>query len=224
MTKTKTVTTLTPPDTSFIDFAEGRFDLPFELFNPKTGKTVAKFDTRTGVDAFLADGEYIKTDERRANDGLPKTFPGFGTVYPFEHDFMIIYVEFADPEKNLTVNEKVHALLAKKGKATRPSSVNKFTKALRQLVADWQAESLAASTNPKYADFKDTEVWPADPTSVHAWGPGLTLTFDGSGYDYLSIENEHNFEDYRNALYALCDLHGWYLEDYASWAITFWRD
>jgi len=214
---------MTAPDTSFIDFAEGRFDLPFELFNPKTGKTFAKFDTRTEVDAFLADGEYIKTGERRANEGLPKTVPGYGTIDPFEQDFMFIYVEFADPEKNLTVNEKVHALLAKKGKPARPSSANKFTKSLRQLVADWQAESLDQH-GPKYADFKDTKVWPADPTSDHMWGTGLTLTFDGSGYDYLSIQNEYNFEDYRNALQALCDLHGWEFEDYASWAITFCRD
>ena len=209
-------------DASFIDFALGHFDLPIEVVFVKTFETLGTFDTRGQAEAFLANSEYVKVGEQRANEGLPCM--AYGEYVPAnEQDSIIFHVKHAEAEKNLTVNEKVHALLEKKGKPARSSSEAKFTKALEQLVADWQAESLASCTNPKYADFVDTKVV----SEIHTHGrtyTGVGLTFDGSGYDFLSCENEWDVESYRNALQALCDLHGWYFEDCTSWAISFYRN
>lgn len=113
-----------------------------------------------------------------------------------------------------SVNERVHAL----SKLKRASSEAKFTKALETLIADWQAESLAAE------DFKDTKVWTKAASAGKVWGECLTLTFDGCGYDLLSCQNEYHIESYREALTALCTRHGWTYGDYSSWAISFYRD
>ena len=206
---------------NFIDFTSGHYDLPFEVVFRKTFETLGKFDTRAEADAFIANGNYILLTEDRANEGLPCT--AYGEYVPAnEQDFWILTVKHSDPEQNLTVNEKVQALLAKKGKPARSSSDHKFTKALEQLVADWKAESLAACTNPKYADFKDTKVVGLVHTHARTY-KSLGLTFDGSGYDYLSDSSSYPIKSYRNALQALCDLHGWGFEDAASYAIIFHR-
>ena len=93
---------------------------------------------------------------------------------------------------------------------------------MEQLVTDWQAESLEEN-GPKWADFKDTRVVGTIGT-YHGTHTGVGLTFDGSGYDYLSCQNEFEIESYREALQALCDLHGWFFEDHTTWAITFHRN
>ncbi len=209
-------------DASFIDFALGHFNLPIEVVFVKTFATLGKFDTRAEAEAFIADSEYVKVSEQRANEGLPCT--AYGEYIPAaEQDSILFHVKHADPEVNMTVNEKVHALLEKKGKPARSSSEAKFTKALEQLVADWKAESLAECTNPKYANFKDTKVTDKIHTNRRTY-EGVSLVFDGSGYDLLSCQNEWSIESYRDALQALCDLHGWYFEDCTSWAISFCRD
>jgi len=209
-------------DDSFINFALGHFNLAVEIVLTKDFSDVAKFDTRAEADAFIAANGYIKMGERRANEGLPCTM--YGEYVPANDvDVMYFHVKHGDAEKNLTVNDKVHALLAKKGKPTRSSSENKFRKALEQLVADWLAESLASCTNPKYADFVDTKVVNEIQTHNRTY-TGLGLTFDGSGYDMLSAEGEYSIQSYRNALQALCDLHGWEFEDCTSWAISFARN
>ena len=209
-------------DASFIDFALGHFNLPIEVVCIKTFETLGTFTTRAEAEAFLADSEYVKVDEKRANEGLPCT--AYGEYIPAaEQDSILFHVKHADPEVNMSVNEKVHALLEKKGKPARSSSEAKFTKALEQLVADWKAESLASCTNPRYADFKDTKVTDKIHANCRTY-EGLSLVFDGSGYDLLSCQNEWGVESYRNALQALCDLHGWYFEDCTSWSISFCRD
>ena len=207
---------------NFIDFTSGSYDLPFALVLQKNSRELGSFDTRSEAEAFIKHGDYILIREHRANDGLPKTVPGFGTIEPFEQDYYILTVKHSDPELNLTVNEKVHTLLAKKGKPARSSSENRFRKALEQLVADWQAESLEEN-GPKYADFKDTKVVGTIGTYRRTY-TGIGLTFDGSGYDYLSASRDIKIESYRNALQALCDVHGWSFEDCTSWAITFYRN
>ena len=209
-------------DDSFINFALGHFDLPIEVVFVKTFDTLGTFNTRAEAEAFIANSEYVKVGEKRANEGLPCTM--YGEYVPAnEQDSIYFHVKHADPEVNMSVNEKVHALLEKKGKPARSSSEAKFTKALEQLVADWKAESLAECTNPKYASFKDTKVTDKIQT-YHRTYEGVSLVFDGSGYDLLSAENEWGVESYRNALQALCDLHGWYFEDCTSWSISFCRD
>ena len=125
-------------------------------------------------------------------------------------------VKHSDPELNLTVNQKVHALLAKKGKPACSSSEWEFTKALSRLVADWQSESLEEHGR-KHADFKDTYVADSRPR-------GIRLSFAGSGYDSLSASRDYPVEAYRNALQALCDLHGWSFEDRSSCTIYFYRN
>lgn len=207
---------------NFIDFTSGNYDLPFEVVFRKNFKTLGKFDTRAEADAFIANGKYILLTEDRANEGLPCT--AYGEYVPAnEQDFWILTVKHSDKEQNLTVNEKVQALLAKKGKPARSSSENKFRQALEQLVADWQAESLEACTNPRYADFVDTKV--AKSINIKfVRQASIYLTFDGSGYDYLSASAGYPIESYRNALQALCDLHGWDFEDATSWAIAFYRN
>ena len=209
---------------NFIDFTSGHYDLPVEVVFRKNFETLGKFDTRAEAEAFIANEKYTLIGEHRANEGLPCTL--YGEYVPAnEQDFYILTVEHSDPEQNLTVNEKVHALLAKKGKPARSSSEAKFRKALEQLVADWQAESLAACTNPRYADFVDTKVVGLVHTRTRTY-KSLGLTFDGSGYDYLSDSSGYSevTESYRNALRALCVLHGWGFEDVASYAIIFHRD
>lgn len=209
-------------DDSFINFALGHFSLPIEVVFVKTFDTLGTFDTRAEAEAFIADSEYVKVGEKRANEGLPCTM--YGEYVPAnEQDSIYFHVKHADPEVNMSVNEKVHALLEKKGKPARSSSENKFRKALEQLVADWQAESLAGCTNPRYADFVDTKVTDKIQTH-HRTYECVSLVFDGSGYDYLSCENEWGVKCYRNALQALCDLHGWEFEDCTSWAISFTRN
>lgn len=206
---------------NFIDFTSGNYDLPFEVVFVKNCKTLGKFDTRAEADAFIANGKYTLLTEDRANEGLPCT--AYGEYVPaFEQDFWILTVKHSDTELNLTVNQKVHALLAKKGKPARSSSENKFRKALEQLVADWQAESIEEH-GPKYADFKDTKVVGTIGTYRRTY-TGVGLTFDGSGYDYLSDSSSYPIKSYRNALQALCALHGWSFEDCTSWAITFYRN
>ena len=123
----------------------------------------------------------------------------------------------------LTVNQKVHALLAKKGKPARSSSESEFTKALSRLVAGWQAESLKEHGR-KNADFKDTYVADSRPR-------GLRLSFSSyatpsavSGYDSLSASSDYPVESYRNALQALCDIHGWSFEDHSACTIYFYRN
>ena len=195
------------------------FDLAVEIVLTKDFSDVAKFDTRVEADAFIAANGYVKMGEQRANEGLPCTM--YGEYVPANDvDVMYFHVKHANEQKNLTVNDKVHALLAKKGKPARSSSEAKFTEALEQLVADWKAESLASCTNPKYADFVDTKVVDKIHTQRRTY-TGVGLTFDGSGYDMLSCEGEFQIDVYRNALQALCDLHGWEFEDCTSWAISF---
>lgn len=209
-------------DDSFITFALGHFNLAVEIVLTKDFSDVAKFDTRAEADAFIAANGYVKMGEQRANEGLPCTM--YGEYVPANDvDVMYFHVKHADEKKNLTVNEKVHALLEKKGKPARSSTEAKFTKALEQLVADWKAESLASCTNPRYADFVDTKVTDKIQT-YHRTYEGVSLVFDGSGYDYLSCENEWGVKSYRNALQALCDIHGWYFEDCTSYAISFARN
>ena len=198
------------------------FDLAVEIVLIKDFSDVAKFDTRVEADAFIAANGYVKMGEQRANEGLPCTM--YGEYVPANDvDVMYFHVKHANEQKNLTVNDKVHALLAKKGKPARSSSEAKFTEALEQLVADWKAESLASCTNPKYADFVDTKVVDKIHTQRRTY-TGVGLTFDGSGYDMLSCEGEFQIDVYRNALQALCDLHGWEFEDCTSWAISFVRN
>jgi hypothetical protein len=195
------------------------FDLAVEIVLTKDFSDVAKFDTRVEADAFIAANGYVKMGEQRANEGLPCTM--YGEYVPANDvDVMYFHVKHANEQKNLTVNDKVHALLAKEGKPARSSSEAKFTEALEQLVADWKAESLASCTNPKYADFVDTKVVDKIHTQRRTY-TGVGLTFDGSGYDMLSCEGEFQIDVYRNALQALCDLHGWEFEDCTSWAISF---
>jgi hypothetical protein len=195
------------------------FDLAVEIVLTKDFSDVAKFDTRVEADAFIAANGYVKMGEQRANEGLPCTM--YGEYVPANDvDVMYFHVKHANEQKNLTVNDKVHALLAKKGKPVRSSSEAEFTEALEQLVADWKAESLASCTNPKYADFVDTKVVDKIHTQRRTY-TGVGLTFDGSGYDMLSCEGEFQIDVYRNALQALCDLHGWEFEDCTSWAISF---
>tara|TARA_R110002060_G_scaffold41442_3_gene52976 strand:+ start:1292 stop:1978 length:687 start_codon:yes stop_codon:yes gene_type:complete len=206
-------------DDSFINFALGHFNLAVEIVLIKDFSDVAKFDTRAEADAFIAANGYVKMGEKRANEGLPCTM--YGEYVPANDvDVMYFHVKHADEKKNLTVNDKVHALLEKKGYPIRSSSEAKFTKALERLVADWKAESLASCTNPRYADFVDTKVVNEIHTNRQTiCGPGLT--FDGSGYDMLSCEGEFPIQSYRKALKALCDIHGWVFEDCTSWAICF---
>lgn len=135
-----------------------------------------------------------------------------------------------------SVNDKIHALLEKKGKPACASSENDFCSALEQLVSDWQAESLASCINPldarrirhershsgnvQYTNFFDTKV--VNEVHTKAWTyRGVGLTFDGASYDYLSCDHSINVDSYREALQALCDLHGWRLNDRTLWAITF---
>ena len=123
----------------------------------------------------------------------------------------------------MTVNQKVQALLEKKGQPSRSSSKAKFRKALEQLVADWRAESLESCSNPRYAAFEDTRVV-SEIVTHHQTYTSVGLTFDGSGYDYLSSSRGYPVHSFRNALRALCAIHGWSFEDCTSWAISFYRN
>jgi hypothetical protein len=207
---------------SLIDLALGHYDLPIEVTLTKSGKTLATFTDRREADAFIAANDYLKTSEVRANEGLPSVCPMFGRVDPLEQDFICFWVKHTDEEKNMTVNDKVQALLEKKGPAKRSSSVAVFRKALEQLVEDWKAESLESCSSPRYADFQDTKVVDTVHTLNGSYGT-LGLVFDGSGYDLLSSQADFHIETYRNILGVLCQIHGWTWEDCTTWAITFER-
>ncbi len=185
--------------------------LPIEVTLTKTGETIATFTDRRVADAWISANDLIKTREVRANEGLPKMCPMFGRVDPLEQDFICFWVKHTDEEKNMTANDKVQALLEKKGPAKRSSSVAVFRKALEQLLEEWKAEGLG---------FEDTKVVDTVNTHNGSYGP-LGLVFDGAGYEWLSCQNEFHIETYRNILQALCQIHGWEWDDCTSWAITF---
>lgn len=119
---------------------------------------------------------------------------------------------------------KVNAQHAKKGKADRASTEAKFRKAVERFIADLKAYEVEAFDG-LLDTFKGVEVMDKV-EGAHGTSTGLSMVFDGSPacalFTGCNPSSESN-QCYRNALQALCELHGWWFEDYTSWAISFHR-
>ena len=119
---------------------------------------------------------------------------------------------------------KINAKHAKKGKADRASTEAKFRKAVEQFIADLKAYE-AEAFDGLLDTFKGVEL--VDKLEG-AFGKRtfLSMTFDGSPacalFTGCNPSSESN-QCYRGALQALCELHGWWFEDYTSWSSSFHR-
>lgn len=102
--------------------------------------------------------------------------------------------------------------------------LNRFAKSLEALIAKWEDKSIKLC-GPKYASFKDVRVWDAAKSEQQGHGDRcVCLTFDGSGYDELSISgmlSDLGSETYRTKVFALAAKHGLHGEDYESYMMTF---